>query len=73
MRYPEPDETTEAETRIAVMVERAEKGIFDQLCNDHTWVQWRMFQEMLDHWINTQPVSHKATQLAVEARKARED
>jgi len=45
MVQPESDE---AAKRIAVMVNQADKKRFDAWCEDRTWPQWRMFQELLD-------------------------
>lgn len=53
MLQPDTDET--AEGKIAVMVKRAEKDVFDRMCEERTWPQWRMFQEILNHWLANQP------------------
>lgn len=44
MAQVETDDTTR---KIAVMVKEADKEVFDKLCDDRTWPQWRMFQELL--------------------------
>ena len=49
MAQPTTDETTE--TRIAVMVERADHATFDKLSTDRTWPHWRMFREVLGTYI----------------------
>ena len=47
MAQPESGDTAR---KIAVMVNEVDKKRFDALCEDRTWPQWRMFQDLLEAW-----------------------